>query len=232
MVAIVTITIKVAVITEEAITTVAQMNPSAIRVRAAITMATNITVVDLEAMVTLEEIKLRHKSETNRCNRTQHVIKRTTPALQRNICHRCKVELNRAMMQPEQLLLPTTQAITPNTMAIKLQREPLQAMYKVELLSTITGSIISMTRVPLLQLQPPQPNNNKQLLMAITTISNTTTTTTDNNSRHLNMERPAQLRQPKLQPCSSQVRIIRSLLNRQMKAIKITTRLNESSIEV
>ena len=228
MVIIVTITIMVAVITEE-VTTMVAKTPLVITTAIKI-----IKVVDLEvAMVILVEIKLQHRSETSKCSRTQHVIKLTTLALHSNIYSRCKEELNRAMMQSGQLKLKTTQATTPNTMAIKLQREPLQVMYKVELLSTTTGSIISMTRVPLPQLQPPQPNNNKQHTVT-TTISNTTTTTTDS-SMHLNTGQPvctAQLRLHKLQPCSSQVIIIRSLLNRQTKATKITTRRNESSIEV
>ena len=230
MVVIATITIM-----EAATTMAAQMILSAIKVQADTTTAINIITVDLEevAMVTLEEIKLQHRSETSKCSKTQHVIKPTMLALQHHICSRCRVELNRAMRQQEQLPLQTTQATTPNTMAIKLQRELLQAMFKVELLSTITGSIISMTRVP--QLQPPQPNNSKhQLPITTTTTSNTTTTITDSSSRLLNTAQPlyqAQLRLHKLQPCSSQVRIIKSLLNRQ-KATKITTRLNEPSIEV
>ena len=227
----------IAIITtmEAAITMVAQMILSVIKVRADIITAINIITVDLEevAMVTLEEIKLQHRSGTSKCSKTQHVIKRTMRAQQHHIYSRCRVELNRAMMQQAQLPLQTTQATTPNTMANKLQREPLQAMFKVELLSTITGSIISMTRVP--QLQPPQPNNSKlQLPITTTTISNTTTTITDSSNKLLNTAQPvypAQLRLPKLQPCSSQERIIKSLLNRQ-KATKITTRLNESSIEV
>ena len=227
---IVTITIMVVVITM-----VAQMILSVIKVRADIITAINIITVDLEevAMVTLEEIKLQHRSETSKCSRTQHVIKLTMPAPHSSICSRCRVELNRAMVMRQELPpLQTTQATTPNTMAIKLQQEQLQAMYKVELLSTTTDSIISMTKVPLPQLQPPQPISNKQQLpMVTTTISNTTTTTMDNN-RHLSTGQPlcpVLLRLHKLQPCSSQVI---SRLNSKMRAIKITTRLTESSIEV
>ena len=226
---IVTITIMVVVITM-----VAQMILSVIKVRADIITAINIITVDLEevAMVTLEEIKLQHRSGTSKCSKTQHVIKRTMRAQQHHIYSRCRVEQNRAMMQRAQLPLQTTQATTPNTMAIKLQQEQLQAMYKVELLSTTTDSIISMTKVPLPQLQPPQPISNKQQLpMVTTTISNTTTTTMDNN-RHLSTGQPlcpVLLRLHKLQPCSSQVI---SRLNSKMRAIKIATRLTESSIEV
>ena len=50
------------------------------------------------AMVILVEIKLQHRSETSKCNRTQLVIKRTMLALHNSICSRCKEELSRAMM--------------------------------------------------------------------------------------------------------------------------------------